>query len=104
MLKYTTITLITEVPGAHGVFDFIQTTERTVRCTEKSISLELRSQANSAGLNPSLRIRLEHDFAYKGERLARYKGEQYKVINVYPLEKSNGVDILLQKVGGIEDV
>lgn len=105
MIKETTITLIREDPAAHGVFEDVPSrTERQVCCSERSLSLSLVSQAKASGLNPSLRITLQNEFTYKGETLARYHGQMYKIVQSYPSEKYNQIDLLLERVEGNADV
>ena len=100
MIKETTITLIGNIPKARGVFEDVPTrTERTVCCTERSLGLKMLSTAQNMGLDPSIRIGLANEFTYRGETHARYHGRMYRIVQTYPIEKYNGIELLLQEEG-----
>lgn len=92
--------LISEDPGPHGVTDPVIQTERKVLCTTRSIGLKMQSEAKAVGLSPSVRLNLTHESDYHGEQICRYHGEIYKIVNAYPFEKHNGVDLLLERMEG----
>lgn len=100
MIRENVIVLIAESPEAHGVTEAPVLTERTVYCTERSITLRLMSEANAMGLSPQLRVTIQNEFDYYGEKLARYEGAAYKVVQSYPYENRSGIDLLLERVEG----
>lgn len=100
MLKDSVIFLIAEQPEAHGVYDTVSETKRKVYCYERSMTLKLTSEANAAGLFPTLRVLIPNSFDYHGEKLAEYNGVRYKVVNSYAYEKTDGFDLLLERVEG----
>lgn len=104
MIKQGMITLIAEEPKARGVFDTPVETSRRVPCEVHSINLTLAAEAKALGLAPTLRVRLRHESTYNGEKLAAYQDVRYKIVNARPLEKSSGIDLLLERLEGNADV
>ncbi len=104
MIRQSMIELIAEDPGARGVFDTPTETSRRVPCSVHSINLTLAAEAKALGMAPELRIRLRHESTYQGEKLAEYDGVRYKVVNARPLEKTSGIDLLLERMEGNADV
>ena len=83
MVKADVISLIAEVPAAHGVFDTVTKTARTVYCTVRSVGRTEMYHAMSAGLQPEYIFELAHFFEYQGEKLVEYQGVEYRVIRTY---------------------
>ena len=72
MMKDDVITLISEAPEGHGIFEEFKTTEREVFCRVRSVGFNEFYAAKAAGLEPSIVFILPHDFEYQGEKLCRY--------------------------------
>lgn len=100
MIRAGLVYLIMESPEARGVLDTVTETSRKTYCTEKSLSMTERYQARAAGFAPDLRLKLTQGFEYKGETLCEYKGERYKIIRDYEDEKSDGVELTLERLRG----
>ena len=87
MIKADVIYLLSENPGAHGVFDSPTYTERMVYCTVRSVGMPEFYRAHEQGLEPSIVFVLTDAADYEGERIIRW-GEgafarYYKVIRTY---------------------
>ena len=100
MIRRDVCSLISETPGAHGVHDTHTQTPRQVYCEVRSIGMKLLSEAKAAGMSPEVRLRLAREELYQGEKLCQFRGELYDVENVYPLEQTNGIDLLLRRQTG----
>lgn len=93
MVRADVITLIGEVPDAHGVFDETTQVERDVMCTVRSASFRDIQASGSDGLRPELVFRLAQDFEYQGERVCRYKGLMYNIDRTYFSETEDWIDL-----------
>ena len=100
MIRVGVVYLITERPEARGVLEAATETRRKTYCTEKSLSMTEQYQARASGFAPDLRLKLGQDFEYKGETLCEYKGERYQIIRNYTDEKSDGIELTLERVRG----
>lgn len=100
MIRAGVVYLITERPEALGVLGEKTETRRKTFCTEKSLSMMETYQARSAGFAPDLRLTLAQGFEYKNETLCEYRGERYKIIREYTDEKSDGVELTLERIRG----
>ena len=93
MIRADVCTLITETPGAHGVYDETEKKKRTVLCTVRSASYRDIAAAGTDGLRPELVFRLANDFEYQDEKTAVYKGTEYNIDRVYYAENENWVEL-----------
>ena len=103
MVRADVVTLIGELPGAHGVFDTPMRNFRDVYCEVKSVSQSEAYQARAAGLNPELRLVLSHSFEYKGEQRCRFREINYRIIRTY-VSESDGIELTIQREEGNADV
>lgn len=106
MVRADVVTLITEKPDAHGLFDSPEESTRTVMCTVRSASYRDIQAAGSEGLRPELIFRLAHDFEYQGEKVAKYHGQRYNVDRVYFADDSDWIDLTCSRgepIGGAAD-
>ena len=103
MVRADIVTLIGELPGAHGVFETPLENYRKVYCEVRSISQTEAYQARAAGLNPEYRLRLSHTFEYKGERLCEFRNILYSIVRTY-MDENDGIELTIQRVEGIADV
>ena len=99
MQKTNVVDLITVSPEAAGVGTEPTEVKRTVYCTVKSIGMQEAYQAMGIGLNPELKVVLDHDFEYAGERLCELAGVKYNIIRTYITEK-DGIELTLQRMNG----
>lgn len=100
MLKASAVILIAEDPQARGVFEEPTETEREIPCVEKSLGMKMRAEAMALGMAPEIRLEIAHEAEYQGEKIALYQGQRYAVIHAYPYEKTNGLELLLQRIEG----
>ena len=99
MVRADVCKLITEAPKAHGIFETVEETERKVYCTVKSVGQSEVYQAQAAGLNPELKLILAHYFEYKGEKIAEFHGERYRILRTY-INESDQIELTIQKETG----
>lgn len=99
MVRADVVTLLSERPEAHGVFDAPQYSARTVYCEVKSISQTEAYQARATGLNPEYRLMLSHSFEYQGEKLCNFREIQYEIIRTY-MNENDGIELTIQRVRG----
>ena len=99
MMKSNVITLISEVPAAHGVGVEPDEARRTVYCTVRSIGMTEAYQAMGIGLNPELKVILAHDFEYGGEPICELSGVRFRILRTY-ITETDGIELTLQRVDG----
>lgn len=99
MMKAGTVTLIGEIPEAHGVGMDPEGTRRKVFCTFRSIGTKETYEAIATGLRPEMKVVLQHDFEYKGERICLVNGKRYEIIRTYKTE-ADGIELTIQPVTG----
>jgi len=99
MVRADVCELIAESPQAHGIFDAAAETKRKVYCTVKSIGQNEAYQAMAAGLNPELKLVLAHAFEYKGEKLAEFRSERWRIIRTY-ITEADSIELTIQKETG----
>lgn len=100
MIKVGVVYLITEKPEARGVLEEKAEIRRKTYCTEKSLSMNEQYQARAVGFAPDLRLKMAQGFEYKGETLCEYRGERYRIIRTYGDEKSDGIELTLERIRG----
>ena len=100
MIRAGVVHLITETPEAAGVLDTRTEQSRKAYCTEKSLSMTETYEARAAGFAPDLRLRLAQNFEYQGETLCEYRGTRYRIIRTYIDEKTDGIELTLQRIRG----
>ena len=99
MVRADIVTLIGDLPGAHGVLDAPMQSFRDVYCEVKSVSQTEAYQARATGLNPEFRLVLSHSFEYKGEQRCTFRGINYRIIRTYMTE-SDGIELTVQREEG----
>lgn len=91
------IKLISENPSAHGAFEQVEETSRTVFCEVKSVTRSEYYLAASAGLAPEFVFGLSDIAEYNGEKLCEFKGERYKVVRSY--RNGDAIELTVQREG-----
>ena len=99
MIRAKILTLIREDPEAHGVGNEPEEMEREVYCTVKSVGMQEAYQAMGIGLNPELKVVLDHEFEYQGEAICELNGIRYKIIRTY-INEADGIELTLQRITG----
>lgn len=74
------ITLVSETPGDHGVFDTYTESKRTVFCQVRSVSQSEWWSAKSNGLHPEFVFRISDKADYENEKICIYNGVRYRVV------------------------
>ena len=101
MKRVGIVYLIAESPEAAGVLDARTETRRKTYCEEKSLAMSEIYQARATGASPTIRLRLQQDFEYRGETLCEYRGERYRIIRDYRDEKNgNATELTLERIRG----
>lgn len=103
MVRADVVTLIGELPGAHGVLDGPLENYRDVYCVVKSVSQTEAYQARATGLNPEFRLTLSHSFEYQGEPRCLFRNVPYRIIRTYINDK-DGIELTVQREEGNSDV
>lgn len=96
MTRFDVVTLIAELPNAHGVLDDAGEDRRDVFCVSKSVGMNEVYQAQATKLAPELKLVLSHDFEYQGERECEFNGVRYSIIRTYVTE-TDGIELTLQR-------
>ena len=98
MIRAKVAYLIAEDPAAHGVLDAPQETARKVYCTEKSVGQSEIYQARGTGLNPELKLILQHAFEYHGEKIVEYGGIRWNILRTY--RDADSLELTIQRETG----
>lgn len=99
MVRADVCILISENPKAHGIFDDPEETGRKVYCTVRSVGQTEVYQAQGVGLSPELKLILQHDFEYRGEKLLVFHDERYRILRTYVTE-ADGIELTVQRETG----
>lgn len=83
MARADVITLISESPKAHGIYEKAHKQERTVFVTVRSCGMQEVYTAMSQGLAPDIKFDLAGAEEYRGEKLCKYHGALYNILRVY---------------------
>lgn len=83
MIKADVITLVSESPEAHGIFDPPTETEKEVYCEIHSVSRNEYYRAMENGLHPSFVFVLSDEAEYNGEKICLYNSKRYRVVRTY---------------------
>lgn len=96
MVRADAISLVSETPGAHGIFDPPTEKETQVFCTVQSVGFREFYEAKSAGLEPDIVFNLINAEDYSGEKIVQWKDVRYRVIRTYL--NGMGIDITCEKI------
>ena len=83
MMRSDVITLISESPEEHGVFDARTESSREVYCYVKSVGYREYFEALSQALRPSFVFVLRDYAEYEGEKICVYHDTRYRIIRTY---------------------
>lgn len=90
------LSLISESPEAHGIFDTPRETERVVFCTIRSVGYNEYYRALEYDLHPTLVFTLADYAEYQGEKIAVFEGTRYRVIRTY--ETGGAIELTCEEV------
>ena len=88
--------LIEDTPQAHGVYDPPQATERMVYCTVQSVGRQEFYSAYSAGLQPSLVLKLADMIEYHDETRLMFHDREYQIVRTY-MTKDGGIELTIER-------
>lgn len=88
MVRATTITLLSEDPAAHGVFDAPTEIQNEVFAEVISVSQNEFYKAMQNGLQPESVFRLTDYADYDGQKVFLYENERWRVIRTYIQEEA----------------
>lgn len=83
MIRAEVISLVSETPEAHGVFDTITETSRDVFAEIRSVGYNEYYAAKSAGIEPSIVFVLTDYMEYGGEKIVLFNDRRYRVVRTY---------------------
>lgn len=95
MIFRDVINLISETPGAHGVFDTPVETPRQVYCSVSSVGRSEAYKAMANGLHPEFVFLLSEYTDYQGEKIVEYHGTRYRVIRTY--RQNQGIELTVEE-------
>lgn len=72
--------LVSETPGAHGIFAEHRETQRMVYCQVRSVSRAEWWSAKSNGLHPEYVFRISDKADYENEKICIYNGDRYRIV------------------------
>ena len=88
--------LITDSPKAHGIHDRPESTERMVYCTVQSVGRQEYYAALSAGLQPSLVLKLADMIEYQDEMRLMFHGREYQIVRTF-MTKDGGIELTIER-------
>ena len=90
------LTLISETPEAHGVFDAVTEKETQVFCTVRSVGMNEAYQAMSNGLKPTFVFVLSDYSDYHGEKICNYHETRYRIVRTY--RSGQSIELTVEEV------
>lgn len=91
MVRADVIALVSETPGAHGVFDKPEENRNVVPCTVRSVGYSEYYAARSSGIEPSVVFALALAEDYAGEKVVEWNGVRYRVVRTWM--QGDGIEI-----------
>lgn len=88
--------LIGETPEAHGVFDAIEESVKTVYCTVRTVGMNEAYQAMANGLHPQFVFTLSDYADYSGEKICEYNNVRYRIIRAY--RNNQGIELTAEEI------
>lgn len=95
-MRADVLTLIGEVPGAHGRFETPAVIPRQVYCTVRSVGMRETYEALANGLHPEYVFQLTHSFEYNGEKRCIFHDQEYNIIRTY-ITEADGIEITVER-------
>ena len=96
MMWAEVIDLITENRSGHGVHEAVTDTARTVMCNVESVRRSEYYNALNAGYRPEFVFKLALAEDYQNERIAKFKGQRYRVIRTYRTD-DGGIELTAER-------
>lgn len=96
MIFRDVLTLISESPEAHGVFDPVSETPRQVFCSVRSVGMREAYEALSNGLKPEFVFVLSDYSDYNGEKICEYNSKRYRIVRTY--RNNQSIELTVEEV------
>ena len=97
MIRASTVTLISTLPDAHGVYDAPALLEREVACDVVSVSRNEAYAAMNHNLKPAWTLILSDYGEYQDEQTCRFEGNLYRIIRTYT-RSDHRIELILERV------
>lgn len=86
MLRDDVITLVREVPAAHGIFNKPEERQKECFCKVQSVSRSEFWRARQNGIEPQYIFTLSEYADYHDEKIVIYHDKRYRVLRTYVTE------------------
>jgi len=83
MWRRSVLTLISESPEAHGIFETHTESKRVVFCEVRSVGYQEYYRALEQDLHPTMIFRIADYAEYQGEKICEYDGVRYRIVRTY---------------------
>jgi len=83
MMRQDVLTLISETPTAHGIFDTPTEETRDVLCSVRSVGFNEFYRALEQSLLPTMVFVLADYAEYQGEKICTYHDVRYRIVRTY---------------------
>ena len=83
------ISLISESPEAHGIFEAHKETKRDVLCQVRSLGAYDYWRAKDNGMNPEVTFRIQR-IEYGGEKIVEWGSNRYRIIRASAISTNRG--------------
>ena len=83
MWRQGILTLISETPVEHGIFDEIVEDKRDVFCEIRSVGYQEYYRALEQDLRPTFIFRLADYAEYQNEKVCEFEEKRYRVVRTY---------------------
>lgn len=83
MIFRDVISLVSETPGAHGVFDATTEKGTQVFCSVRTVGMNEAYTAMANGLHPQFVFILSDYSDYNNEKIVLYNSVRYRVVRAY---------------------
>ncbi|MBQ1285160.1 MAG: hypothetical protein IIY19_01795 [Lachnospiraceae bacterium] len=97
MIRASAVTLLGEIPEAHGVYETPERPARLVACTVQSVHASEFYAALNQQLRPECVLVLGNYAEYQDEKECIFEGKRYKIIRPY-VRSDNRIELTVERV------
>lgn len=97
MIRASTVTLISALPDAHGVYDAPYLTDREVACDVQSVTRNEAYAALNHGLHPECVLVLSNYAEYQGETTCCFENYLYKILRTY-IRPDQSIELVIERM------
>ena len=98
MMRADVITLVSEDPSSHGVYETYTPTNTEVFAEVRSVGMRESYEALSIGLHPEIVFSLTNEADYDGQRQVIWNNVTYKVVRTYV--SGDGIELTCERMTG----